>query len=166
MCGKWKLPDTKDVTTTTTTQMLGVGLQLRHMKGSDTSKAKLVEICFRLPLQFTKRHPRNSRRLLLGKACRPLSKHSASFALRCWVMCKPWPPAPGHISNDLTAWPSEAISYTTILTLERCFYLPVKIWIIVSTVGFNLLKDGKIVKEVQRKQPLCVHYPLQTPKGA
>lgn len=85
MSREWKVEVArhKDVTKTTTTQMLGVELQLRNLKGSDTSKTKPVEICFRLVLQFTKKHPRNSRRLLLGKACRPLSKHSVSFALRC-----------------------------------------------------------------------------------
>lgn len=33
------------------------------------------------------------------------------------------------------------------------FYSAVTIWIIVSTFGFNLLKEGGFVKEVQCKQP-------------
>lgn len=72
-------------------------------------------------------------------------------------------PAPGHISNDLKAWPFGAISHTATLPLEQGFYSPAEIWIIVSTFGFNLLKEGGFVKEVQCKQPpvYITHYKRQ-----
>ena len=41
--------------------------------------------------------------------------------------------------------------------LRTGFYSSVMIWIIISTFGFNFLKEGRIVKEVQCKQPpLCI----------
>lgn len=72
-------------------------------------------------------------------------------------------PAPGHISK----WPH---SMTILSYFPHCnspfrtgFYSPVKSRIIVSTFGFNFLKEGGFVKEVPCKQPpvYFTHYKLQ-----
>lgn len=150
----------------TTTQSLGVGQEVRHIKTrSDTSEAVYEKKCvWRLFPPFAKKkRPRNSRRILPP----PLSKQSASFALRScpvWrpALRSPCPPAPEHISDDLTA---RAISHTATPPSSTKFYSAVKIWVTVSTFGFNLLREGRFVQELQRKQAppcvLCSHYKLQ-----
>lgn len=129
-----------------TTQMLGVGQKLRHMKGSDTCKTK----CFRLFPPFTK-----SFWIEPAASC-PNSRLPLHWGADwCGGLCSDHSRVPG--SWAYFKWPHgmAILSYFPHCNspFRAGFYSPVKIWIIVSTFGFNLLKEGGFVKEMQCKQP-------------
>lgn len=165
---KWKLPDTKDVTWTTA-QMLGVWHKWRRMKGSDTSKMKSGEIHFCLRRQFTKSMRGTADAVVWAESAAPCPNSQLPLlwgADSCGGLCADH----GVLGfNAYFIWP-HSMTVPCYFPLSnspfRMEFLPVKIWIIVSTFGFNLVKEGGIVKEVQRKQPPVYISHSSTPQGA
>lgn len=147
--------------------MLGVWQKLRRMKGSDTSKMKLRELYFCLCLQFTECIRGTADFWAKSAAPCPNSQLPLCWdADSCGGLCADH----SHIHGFQAyfSWPRSMTipCYFPHRTSPfRMEFLSFKIWIIVSTFGFNLVEEGVFVEEVQCKLPR-VHHPLQTPKGA
>lgn len=143
--------------------MLGVGSKWRHVRGSDTSKTKWVEVSLCFFASEEQQTPSSGLRLppsvqTLGFLCTEVLTNVVGFAQIPAMSL-----TSEHIAHDLTAWRSWAISHTATLPSEQGFARLLKSGLLYQHLVLICWKRADLWKKCNVSSPPCT-LPTSNPK--